>query len=104
MEPIKFSKNRKLNAVLTAIYEDLNYYLGEAETARYKSDFPHEMDFNIAQYGNLLVYYDDVRELYKNCGYTSLRNYSNQKIWEIYKRQVGYIARHYFPPRPSEVK
>ena len=104
MEPIKFSKNTKLNAVLTAIYNDLCDRLGESEIIRYKTEFPHEMDFNIANYGNILIYYDDVRELYKNCGYKSLGNYSNQKIWETYKRHVGYVARYYFPPRPSEVK
>lgn len=104
MNTPKFSKNRKLNAVLTAIYEDLNTSLGESEIIRYKTEFPHEMDFNIVQYGNLLICYEDIFKMYADCGYKSLRNYSNQKIWETYKRQVGYIARHYFPPRPSEVK
>lgn len=35
----------------------------------------------------------DVRQMYKDCGYKSLDKMSDQKVWEIYKRQVGYIAR-----------
>lgn len=89
---IKFSKNKKLNAVLTAIYDALQD-LGKDEIKRYKTKFPHESDYNIAQYGNLLIYYNDIRQLYKDAGYKSLDKFSNDKLWETYKRQVGYIAR-----------
>lgn len=92
---IKFSKNKKLNAVLTAIYDDLQEF-GTNEVKRYKSNFKNEADFNIAQYGNLLIYYNDIRQFYKNAGYKSLDKFSNDKIWNIYKRQVGYIARFHF--------
>lgn len=88
----KFSKNVKLNAVLNGIYEDLQE-LGIEEVKRYKEEFKHETDFNIAQYGNLLIYYADIREFYKNAGYKSFDKMSDGKIWEIYKRQVGYMAR-----------
>ena len=86
----KFSKNVKLNAVLNGIYEDLQE-LGVNEVRRYKEEFKHETDYNIAQYGNMLVYY--YREMYKNAGYKSFDNMSDSKMWEIYKRQVGYMAR-----------
>lgn len=95
MENIKFSKNKKLNAALTAIYEDLKDF-GEEEIKHYKKQFNNEVDFNIVQYGNLLCYYDDVYKFYEACGYKSLSKLNNQKIWDIYKRQVGYIARFYF--------
>jgi hypothetical protein len=88
----KLSKNKKLNMVLNMIYESLDE-LGIEEVKRYKDSFPHEIDFNIAQYGNVLVYHEDVENLYKNCGY-KVENYNN--LWEVYKRQVGYIARNYF--------
>ena len=91
---IKFSKNQKLNAVLSAIYDDLQD-LG-SDVKRYKNQFKNETDFNIVQYGNLLCYYNDIRDFYKAAGYKSLDKLSNDKIWEIYKRQVGYIARFYF--------
>lgn len=88
----KFSKNVKLNTVLMGIYEDLKE-LGIEEVKRYKEEFKNETDYNIAQYGNMLIYFYDIREFYKKAGYKSMEKMSDSKIWEIYKRQVGYVAR-----------
>ena len=88
----KFSKNVKLNKVLMGIYEDLKEF-GIEEVKRYMGEFKNEVDYNIAQYGNLLIYYYDVKEFYKNAGYKSIEKMSDSKVWEIYKRQVGYVAR-----------
>lgn len=88
----KFSKNVKLNTVLNGIYEDLQE-LGISEVKRYYNEFKFEPDYNIAQYGSMIVYYYDLREFYKNAGYKSMEKMSDGKIWEIYKRQVGYVAR-----------
>ena len=88
----KFSKNVKLNTVLMGIYEDLKEF-GIEEVKRYMGEFKHEPDYNIAQYGNMLIYFYDIREFYKNAGYKSMEKMSDSKIWEIYKRQVGYVAR-----------
>lgn len=88
----KFSKNVKLNTVLNGIYEDLKEF-GVEEVKRYRDEFKHEPDFNIAQYGNMLMYYYDIKEFYKNAGYKSMEKMSDSKVWEIYKRQVGYVAR-----------
>lgn len=88
----KYSKNKKLNEVLTRIEEQL-LELGLDEVKHYKESFPNEIDYNIAQYGNLLIYYYDVKQMYKDSGYVSLDKMSDSKVWEIYKRQVGYIAR-----------
>lgn len=93
---IKFSKNKKLNTVLQAIYNGLTENLGSDEIKRYKREFKNEIDFNIAQYGNLLCYYNDIRQFYKDASYKSIDKFSNDKIWNIYKRQVGYVARFYF--------
>lgn len=87
-----FSKNKKLNGVLNDILESLQE-LGIEEVARYYKEFNNEKDYNIVQYGNLLIYYDDIRELYRRNGYTSIDKMSDNKIWDIYKRQVGYVAR-----------
>lgn len=89
---LKYSKNKKLNSVLMEIEEQL-LELGIEEVKRYKNEFKNEIDYNIAQYGNLLIYYEDIKDMYNNAGYKSMRNYSDTKIWEIYKRQVGYITR-----------
>ena len=87
----KFSKNVKLNNALNGIYEDLQE-LGINEIKRYYNDYKFEPDFNIAQYGNMLIYFYDIREFYKNAGYKSFEKMSDSKVWEIYKRQVGYVA------------
>lgn len=92
---IKFSKNKKLNTVLQSIFDDLQQ-LGADEVIRYKKEFPREKDFNLAQYGNMLCYYNDIYKFYNACGYKSTNKYSTDKIWDLYLRQVGYIARFYF--------
>ena len=88
----KYSKNKKLNEVLSRIENQL-LELGLDEVKHYKKSFPNEIDYNIAQYGSVLVYYSDIKQMYRDCGYKSLEKMSDEKVWEIYKRQVGYIAR-----------
>ena len=91
---MKYSKNVKLNNVLNQIENQLTY-LELPEIARYMKDFPNEPDYNLAQYGNMLVYYWEIRKMYIKAGYKSFMNnrISDNKMWEIYKRQVGYVAR-----------
>lgn len=90
---MKYSKNVKLNTVLNEIAEQLNC-LELSEIARYIREFPDEPDYNIAQYGNTLIYYE-IRNMYTSAGYKSFmeNKISNSKMWEIYKRQAGYVAR-----------
>ena len=92
MKKIKFSKNKKLNGVLNDILDSLND-LGLEEVKRYYKEFGNYKDYNIVEYANLLIYYDDIRELYKSNGYKSIDKMSDRKIWETYKRQVGYVVR-----------
>lgn len=87
---MKYSKNKKLNGVLNEIEEQL-LELGLDEVKHYYDEFKYENDYNIAQYGNLLIYYWDVQELYQRNGYKT--KFSDNKIWEIYKNQVGYVTR-----------
>lgn len=95
-QTIKFSKNQKLNTLLSTIYDEL-MELGVEDVKRYKNAFPNETDFNIVQYGNLRIYYGNIRQLYSlESGYKSVKSWSNQKLWETYKRQVGYVVRNYF--------
>lgn len=94
----KYSPNKKLDTCLNEIEQDL---LSMADTVEeslskircYIKEFPKEPDHNIAQYGNLLAYYDQIREFYRNCGYKSMEKMSDDKIWQTYLRQVGYVAR-----------
>lgn len=92
---IKFSQNKKTNGVLNGIYEDL-MELGLGEVKHYYNEFKgQEVDYNLAQYGNLLIYYYDIREFYKKYGYTStIDKMSDARLWDTYKRQVGYVTRY----------
>ena len=86
---MKFSKNNKLNYVLTDIHDYL-MELGKDEIKRYMHDFPNEMDYNIYQYGNMRIYNDEIRVLYMD--YKCLKNASINKLIGIYKRQIRYMA------------
>ena len=88
----KYSKNVKLNKALMKIESDL-LDLGINEVKRYYNTFKNEVDYNIAQYGNLLIYYDDVYNFYRSCGYKTTDKMTTDKIWDLYKKQVGYVAR-----------
>lgn len=89
-----YSPNKKLNAVLKDIHGQLND-VGRAEVDNHKKLFRSDIDYGLAQNGNLLVYYDDVRKMYKKAGYKSVDKMSDEKLWDTYKRQVGYVARNY---------
>ena len=91
---MSFSKNKKLNGVLNDIYNDL-MELGVDEVKHYYNNFSNKIDYNIAEYGNMLIYYDNVRELYKNNGYKTIDKISDENLWNIYKRQVGFVARKF---------
>ena len=88
----KFSKNVKLNKVLMEI-EDSLLELGIDEVKRYYNEFKNEVDFNIVQYGNLLIWYNEIYDFYRGCGYKTTDKMATDKIWELYKKQVGYVAR-----------
>ena len=91
---MKYSKNAKLDNVLNQIENQLTY-LELPEIARYMQDYPNEPDYNLVQYGNMLIYYWEIRKMYIKAGYKSFMDnrISDNKMWEIYKRQVGYVAR-----------
>lgn len=94
----KWSKNAKLNAVLSEIEDDLRTMCDSEtesleEIRRYMSEFPYEPDYNLVNYGNLLIYYYSIRDLYKSCGYKSIDRMNDSGLWETYRRQVGYVAR-----------
>lgn len=103
---MKFSKNAKLNNALCGIYEQLKDFDTDTETGEstgaiitYYNEFKNDKDapdFNIAQHGNLLCYCYQLYNFYRNCGYKTTDKLSSQKIWDIYRRQVGYIVRNYF--------
>lgn len=94
---VRYSVNRKLNAVMNEIREDILTMKDSAEESlgemlRYMREFPYEADYNLYQYGNLLIYYKDIRNLFKRCGYKE-ENYSDSMLHDQYKRLVGSVDR-----------
>ena len=91
---MKYSKNVKLNTVLNQIENQMDW-LELSEIANYMKEYPYEPDYNIAQYGNMLVYYWEIRKMYINAGYKTFagNKISDTSMWNIYKSQVGYVAR-----------
>jgi len=94
----KFNNNTKLNNLLLAIEDQLFTMCDTkdesiSEIKRYITEFPKVSDFNIAQYGNLLIYYNDIYKFYADNGYKTMSKFSTEKLWNTYKNQVGYVAR-----------
>ena len=93
----RYAKNTKLNKTLCAIEESLLNFRDSREESlteikRYIKEYPREIDYNIAQHGNLLVYYSDLRNFYAEIGW-AVERYTDTALWDMYKGQVGYVAR-----------
>lgn len=98
MKTYRFSQNKKTNGVLNEIYNDLLTMCDTEEQSRsdierYCNEFPRETDCNLVEYGNMLLSYFDIRAMYRKHGYKSLDRLNDNKVWDVYKRQVGYVAR-----------
>lgn len=94
---MKYSSNTKTNAVLNAIEEQLKHIHDTEEESlheikHYMQGFPREIDYNLYQYGNVLIYDYDIRQMYLQAGYKA-EKWSADKLRKAYKRQVGYVAR-----------
>lgn len=94
-----YSKNAKLNRVLNEIRNQLlsirdtkNESLHEIKRyIDYLGFDPDHLDYFIYEHGLVLDYNYQIRDLYKE--YKSLKSASIDRLIEIYKRQVGYMAR-----------
>ena len=94
----KYSINPKLNKCLNGIEAALLSILDtKAESLEqiqaYVNEYKKEPDCNIAQHGNVLYTYAAIRDFYRSCGYKSMDNMSDGRIWATYLHQVGYVAR-----------
>lgn len=98
------SRNSRRNALLNSICDDMlakheDYDEGYSglitDLKRYYTEFRNVPGYNYAQYGNLLIYYTDVRKLYKDCGYSanSIDKLTDDQIWRNYWLAVGEVIR-----------
>lgn len=102
---MKLSKNKKLNYVLNDILDylvEFDDYGQYNEVKRYVDNYKNELDYNLYTYGNLRIYYVDIIDLYRD--YKSLKNVSVMRLENIYKRQVGRVARYYLEHREEILK
>lgn len=104
------TKNKKYNGILNEIYNDIKETFEEdykREVTRYYNEFKNiTSDYNIAQYGNLLIYYYDVRKFLIDNGFTNFEKkykqpskqneyrLSDTMVWNFYKRLVGIVVRY----------
>lgn len=84
----------KKSKLITAVYYQL-LDMGEEEILHYVHEFRNYIDYNIVQYGNLLIYYTDIAELMESCEY-KVQNYTNDQIWNYYKKIVREVVDKYF--------
>lgn len=97
---MKYSNNPKLQRYLQSIEDDLMSMEAVPEKSirvmlHYKESFPKEPDYNIAQYGRLLVSPCQIRRRMAECGYSekSAARRSDDDIWSKYLQQVGSVTR-----------
>lgn len=94
----RYSINPKLNKCLNGIENSLLSMLDTKEESikqvrAYVNDFRNEPDCNIAQYGNVICCYPQLRDFYRSCGYKSTDRMTDNRLWATYLHQVGYVAR-----------
>ena len=97
MKAINFSRSKKLNNVLNEIHLSLlNIHDTKEESVseikHYQENFKKEPDYNIYQYGNLLIWDEDIRDLYKE--YKTVKRANDEQLCACYMRQVGWVARY----------
>ena len=97
----KFSKNAKLNGLMSEMYDSILSFCDTEEESRneiqrYKNEHNDKAGVEMCQDGCLLCYYDDVRDLYEKHNYKTVTRFSNPKLWEIYKRQINSLIYKYF--------
>lgn len=84
----------KKSKLIAEVFEQLQN-MGKDEIMHYVREFKNEIDYNIVQYGNLLIYYADIRELLEYCEY-KVQNYTDEQIWNYYKHIVREVVNKFF--------
>ena len=60
--------NELVKAIKAYILEDVDREETLNELRRYRNAFPSETDYNWYRYGNILPYYSQIRDLYREIG------------------------------------
>ena len=77
----------KVDAIAKYILEDENKEEVIAELKRYKREFRSIPDYNWYRYGNILPYYSQIRDFYKDNGFTC--NDDNEMLCRDFCYHVG---------------
>lgn len=96
MYKFKHQNNRARAKALALIYEDILENIGIDEVKRYYKTFKHESDYNVAQFGNLLVYYYQVRKFLIDCGFSKYdEQYKQSHLQGQYKIKDDEVWQYY---------
>lgn len=70
----KRARKKLVDAIAKYILEDENKEDVIAELKRYKREFRTEPDYNYYRYGNILPYYSQIRDFYREHGFKGNEN------------------------------
>ena len=83
----KRARKELVDAIAEYILEDENKEEVIAELRRYKREFRNIPDYNYYRYGNILPYYSQIRDFYKQNGFSC--NDDNEIMCEHFCYHVG---------------
>ena len=83
----KRARKELVNAIAEYILEDEDKEEVIAELRRYKREFRNIPDYNYYRYGNILPYYSQIRDFYKEHGFAC--NDDNELLCEDFCYHVG---------------
>lgn len=83
----KRARKELVDAIAKYILEDENKEEVIAELRRYKREFRNIPDYNYYRYGNILPYYSQIRDFYKEHGFAC--NENNELLCEDFCYHVG---------------
>lgn len=87
MRNVKRARKELVNAIANYILEDENKEEVIAELKRYRKEFRNIPDYNYYRYGNILPYYSQIRDFYKEHGFAC--NDDNELLCEDFCYHVG---------------
>ena len=89
--PVSPKRQAVINDIYTDIMEKMEDFGGLSgllnELKRYRNEFPRERDYNYYKYGNVAIYYNEIREIFRRAGY-KVERYSDTTTEYIYMQLV----------------
>ena len=88
----KYATEDKLNNALLEIEKQLKEK-GNEELNRWYNEFNIQPDYNLVEYGTMLFELKEIQGMYIKAGFVACEVTQDIKLWEMYRRHVGYVTR-----------